>query len=124
MQRLTKYPLLLKAILKKTFTNNVKEQLQFIVSKTCANTIVSLLVLQIEDMEKLVEAINLAVHRQEEVERVKDVAHRITAYNMGDFPRGWDEVITSWYCYVVFSLHCVVSSSFYATGLDGSNDRS
>ncbi|XP_065890036.1 pleckstrin homology domain-containing family G member 5-like [Dysidea avara] len=77
MQRLTKYPLLLKAILKKTFTNNVKEQLQFI----------------IEDMERSVEAINLAVHRQEEVERVKDVAHRITAYNMGDFPRGWDEFL-------------------------------
>ena len=55
-------------------------------------------------MERSVEAINLAVHRQEEVERVKDVAHRITAYNMGDFPRGWDEVTASRYCYCDVSL--------------------
>jgi len=80
------------------------------------------LTLQIDDMEGLVEAINLAVHRQEEVERVKDVAHRITAYNMGDFPRGWDEVTTSRNCHVaLLVLFCKVSSSIHATGLVGSN---
>ena len=38
------------------------------------------------------QAINLAVHHKEEMSKVKDVAQRITSYNMGDFPRGWEEV--------------------------------
>lgn len=59
-------------------------------------------------MEQLVQAINLAVHHKEEMSKVKDVAQRITSYNMGDFPRGWEEVKSCsvllgtvhvhWYC--------------------------
>lgn len=43
-------------------------------------------------MEQLVQDINLAVHRTEELAKVKEVSQRITSYNMGDFPRGWEEV--------------------------------
>ena len=43
-------------------------------------------------MEQLVQAINLAVQNKEEIAKVKEVAQRIISYNMGDFPRGWEEV--------------------------------
>ena len=48
--------------------------------------------MQIEEMEQLVQAINLAVHHKEELAKVKDASQRITSYSMGDFPRGWEEV--------------------------------
>lgn len=77
MQRVTKYPLLLKAILKKTQSNDVQEQLTAI----------------IEGAEQLVQAINLAMHNNEELAKVREVSQRITSYNMGDFPRGWEEFL-------------------------------
>ena len=54
-------------------------------------------------MEQLVQAINLAVQNKEEISKVKEVAQRITSYNMGDFPRGWEEVKTL--CSIVDIIH-------------------
>lgn len=58
---------------------------------------------QVEDMEQLVQAINRAVQNKEEIAKVKEVAQRITSYNMGDFPRGWEEVKAL--CSIVDIIH-------------------
>lgn len=93
MQRVTKYPLLLKVILKKTHNNDIKEQLTAIVRSSHDITwCEGVNCLQIEEMEQLVQAINLAVHHEEEMAKVKEISQKITSYNMGDFPRGWEEV--------------------------------
>lgn len=77
MQRLTKYPLLLKAILSKTSAHDSRMKLQSIIST----------------VNDFVGKINSTLRYQDEVEKVKVVSQRLaTKCVYRDVPSGWEKV--------------------------------
>lgn len=94
MQRLTKYPLLLKAVLSKTSTYNSRLKLQNIVSIFCfVLTKVARDCHQISMVNNFVSKIDSALRYQDEVEKVKIVSQRLaTTCVFRDVPNGWEKV--------------------------------
>lgn len=78
MQRLTKYPLLLKAILSKTSAHDSRMKLQSIIST----------------VNDFVGKINSTLRYQDEVEKVKVVSQRLaTKCVYRDVPSGWEKYL-------------------------------
>ncbi|XP_065890032.1 pleckstrin homology domain-containing family G member 5-like isoform X2 [Dysidea avara] len=78
MQRLTKYPLLLTAILNKTTNQQSRGKLQDTISM----------------VDEFVSKVNVALQHQDEVEKVKNVAQRLTSTSViRDLPSGWEKYL-------------------------------
>ena len=113
MQRLTKYPLLLKAILTKTSACESRVKLQNIVCSFCALKLSwsEYFPIQIATVNNFVGKINSALRYQDEVEKVKVVSQRLaTTCIVRDVPSGWEKVYTIM-CFWNFMLHAVTVSA-------------